>query len=186
MKVFMDTEGTPTQELSALLVNDQWEIVSVYHAYAACKPMDDIFCRRHLHGLDLRVLFTLGFPNEHVLIVDFLRWLSLYPVDMILANDPTKERQLFPHLHVEDVGLPLWVLRVGLPAYRVALEAKHKQLPILGAMCGAWAHSAFITPVYSKRPIPSDTDIIKYNHGFHCSLYDSLMIYLYIKDLHCK
>ena len=186
MKVFMDTEGNPTQELSALLVNDQWEIVGVYHAYASCKPTDDIFCRRHLHGLDLRVLFTFGFPNESDLIADFQRWLSAYPVETILANDPKKERQLFPHLRVKDVKLPIWVARVGLPAYRLALQAKHQQLPILGAVCGAWVHSAFVSSVRSKRSIPCDTDILKRNHGFHCSLYDSFMIYLYIKDLHCK
>ena len=186
MKVFMDTEGSPTQELSALLVNDQWEIVAVYHAYAACSPTEDIFCRRHLHGLNLQVLFALGFPNESALIADFQRWLTLFPVDTILANDPKKERQLFPHLCVKDVSLPVWVGRVGLPAYQAALKAKCLELPILGVSCGSWAHSAFVSSVRSKRCNPSDTDILKCNHNFHCSLYDSLMIYLYIKDLYCK
>ena len=141
--------------------------------------MDDVFCRRHLHGLDLDILHRFGFPNESQLLTDFQRWLSEHSVDKIYANDPRKERQLFPHLHVEDIQLPLWVVRVSLPAYRMAQEAKRRQLAILGTSCSAAAHAAFVSAIRSKHRLPTDTDILKWNHGFHCSLYDSLMIYLY-------
>ena len=183
MNVFMDTEGTPIQELSALLVNQRWEIVCVYHAYAACRDTDDVFCRRHLHGLDLDILHHYGFPNERELLADFERWLSHHPVNKIYANDPRKERQLFPHLLVEDIQLPVWVVRVGLPAYHMAQEAKRRQMPILGAVCGGAAHAAFVSAIRSKHRLPTDSDIVKGKHGFHCSLYDSLMIYLYAAHL---
>ena len=186
MKVFIDSEGCPTQELSAILVDDQWTIVKVYHAYAACNVTDDTFCRYHLHGLNLNLLQRVGFPNEASLIADFQRWLSHYPIDVIMANDPKKERLLFPHLPVQDVGLPMWLLRVGLPSYRTALDSKRRMLPINGVVCGPWVHSAFRCAVCSNFHRPSDTDILKRIHGYHCSLYDTYMIYLYVKDLNVK
>ena len=88
MKVFMDTEGTPTQELAALLVDDQWRIVDTYHAFAACKTTDDTFSRRHLHGLEIHILYSIGFPNEAALLFDFLRWAASKKVDTFFANDP--------------------------------------------------------------------------------------------------
>ena len=177
----MDTEGTPTQELAALLVDDQWRIVDTYHAFAACKTTDDTFSRRHLHGLEIHILYSIGFPNEEALLFDFLRWAASKKVDTFFVNDPTKERKLFPQLHVEDVRLPMWVARVGLPSYLFALEAKRNQLPIKGAVCGAMIHGAFETFVYPNPHAPSDADILKSIHGFHCALYDSFMIYLYVK-----
>ena len=182
----MDTEGTPTQELAALLVDDSWNIVKAYHAFAACDPKEDQFCRQHLHGLNLNFLMLYGFPSETILLSDFERWLDVHPIDCIFANDPKKERLLFPHLPVMDVGLPLWVARVGLPSYKFAQEAKRVSCGIRGAMYGAWAHGAFTSAAHSRITHPTDTDILKIRHGYHCALYDSYMIYLYLKDLNCN
>lgn len=179
----MDSEGNPTQELSAILVDDNWKIVDVYHAYAACRTTDDSFCRRHLHGLEVHILHSIGFPHETALTTNFQQWLASKSVDNIFANDPKKERQLFPNLCVQDVGLPVWVARVGLRAYQVALEAKRFQLPIKDTVCGSWVHGAFQSAVRSNKRNPTDTDMLKIYHGFHCSLYDSYMIYLYMKDI---
>ena len=173
----MDTEGCPTQELSALLVDDTWSVVETYHGFARCGAHEDVFCRRHLHGLNLEVLRTNGFDNEKDLLEHFSGWLERFPVRKIYANDPRKERELFPHLTVEDVGLPNWTVRASLPAYQIALSAKNAEMKICGGKCRKWAHSSFQCAVNARKNNPSDVDIIKRHHGYHCSFYDSLMIF---------
>jgi len=182
--LFMDSEGVPIQEITGFIVDSTtFVIVSVYHDYAYCSPSTDTYSRNHIHGLCPKVLQITGFLNESALLYDFLQWLSTHDVGEVIANDPRKEKMLVPHLPTVDAQLPGWSERAELRCYNIALMYKKLNYGICDVFCGPEPHSSFVSPHQSRSKNPTVKDLLFQQHGYHCSLYDTLMIYIYWKDL---
>ena len=172
-------EGESIQELSAIEMNALTrEIVDVYHAYAKAEDLD-FYSRRHIHGLNFSYLNEFGFPNEKALIDNFKKWLRGKDVLAMYANDPAKEKTVL-NLSIKDMELPKWKERISMFTHQTALAFKKNSVPVLNKSCPKHAHSSFVNfPI--KRETP--TQLAKHNYGYHCSLYDSLELYLvYVTD----
>ena len=167
-------EGYSVQELSAIQMNaGSRQIVDVYHAHAKSQTVDT-WPRRHIHGLNNHFLHRYGYPNEDCLLQNFRSWLCGKNVLVILTNNPRKEG-LTPTLNIKDISLPPWSERVSHPSHQVARRFKNEFIPILDKRCCAEAHSAFEGyPLFNMN----ETEIVKRNYGFHCSLYSAYEMYL--------
>ena len=172
-------EGESIQELSAIEMNALTrEIVDVYHAYAKSESVD-FYARGNIHGLSPSYLHEFGFPNEKALIENFKTWLRTKDVLAMYANDPAKEKTVL-NLPIRDMELPKWTERVSMFTHQTALAFKKNSIPVLNKSCPKHAHSSFVG-YYPLRETP--TQLAKYSHGYHCSLYDSFELYLaYVTD----
>ena len=193
--IFIDCEGEPIQELSALCAyGDTLEILSVFHQHAKYPTQDeeedeDWFSRDHIHGLNLDFLQQHGVSSSRQLTTNFCRWIDGLPLFcnfIYFANDPMKERREFPYLKIFDIGLPPWAYRDHLQCHRMAISAKNKCATVLHHFCPPIAHSSFQQPQCSPLPTFSDTKHAKLKFGYHCSLYDVLELYLYYSYLGLK
>ena len=182
MLLFVDSEGEPIQEFTALYVNKQSrEILDVFHrhvAFPSCGYDTDHWPRRHIHGLQRAYLAKHGLRDEGALRHDFSEWLRSHPYDEILANDPSKE-SVFLNLPISDVCLPPWQDRGVLSSHQRALSLKRRAIPINGITCSS-AHSHFLNWLPRRPHAPSPTDVIKRDFGHHCSLYDCMELYFFI------
>ena len=181
--IFVDCEGEPIQEFTALYVDSALHtIVDVFHrhvAFPSSSPAydSDQWGRRHIHGLNRDYLATHGLKDETNLMSDFYEWLRLHPYDTIFANAPHKE-STFLNLPIVDVCLPSWKERVQLLSHYLTLKMKRRAIPINGIKCDS-AHSSYKN-WSPRRPYNlSPTDVIKLDFGFHCSLYDCFEIFWY-------
>ena len=176
--VFVDIEGEPAQELSAICMSaNTRKIFSVYHGYAYSNTDD--WSRRHVHGLNPTFLKENGFSDETTLVADFKRWIRGKDVLVIFANNPMREIEVLK-LPVKDIGLPQWTERVEFISHQTALAYKRKRVPVFNTVCKAGAHSKYQSfPVY-RNSVP---ELIKKDFGHHCSLYDVFSLYLhYVLD----
>lgn len=182
MLMFIDSEGDPIQEFTALYVDsDSHNIVDVFHRYVAHPSRygfdSDRWARRHIHGLNRAYLATHGLHDEKALLCEFNAWLDSHPCELLLANAPRKE-STFLHRPVHDVCLPCWKDRAVLLSHQLSIFLKRGAVPINGITCSV-AHSSFID-WFPRRPYTlSPKDVVKRNFGFHCSLYDCIEIYFY-------
>lgn len=184
MLLFIDCEGEPIQEFSALYVDSAtYSIVDVFHHHIRFPRQHgfdtDWWARRHIHGLNRDYLARYGLRDERALLSTFQSWLTTHPYSIIFANAPYKE-STFLQLSVSDVCLPPWKERADLRCHTVALSAKKCATPILGVTCDA--HSSFRAFLPRRPYAPSSTELLKCEYAFHCSLYDSLECYLFYKD----
>ena len=172
--IFIDMEGSPVQELSAIHMN-AWtkQIVDVYHAHAF-SHQSDLWARTHIHGLALSFLNNHGFRDEEALIQNFKRWLVQKDIVSLYANGPGKESEVL-NIPISDIGLPPWADRIYQPYHQMALSFKREFIPILDKRCCFEAHAAFTH--YNMKRL-NETEIAKSSHGFHCSLYDAYELYL--------
>lgn len=155
--------------------NITYEIISVYHRHANCRENEDAWARRRLHGLNPIYLQANGFPNESALLTNFNEWIKSFDVICMYANDPSKERPLFPNYSIRDSFLPCWEERMDKPYHIVANRFKDLSIPIAGVRCNAYIHSNYIQPC----SFPSTkTKLAKTLLGFHCSLRDVHELYL--------
>ena len=171
--VFLDMEGTPVGELSAIQMNCLTrEIVDVYHKHA---KMDraDWWARHHIHGLDPYFLQTCGVASEDELLKEFKQWLHGKDILAFYANDPQKEDKALG-LVIYDMGLPIWKERVKSWPYQMARKFKDESIPVFNKSCDKTAHSAFRGYPFCR----TDTELAKFNHGYHCALYDAYELYL--------
>ena len=172
----MDCEGEPVQELSAIAMNNEsYQIVSVYHKHADCDSECDEWSRRNIHGLNLKYLRENGFSNESELLANFRQWLSRFQILCMYANNPAKERKLFPKLIIHDLLLPPWEERMKMPSHIIANRFKQLNVPILNVSCNGYVHNQYVRPLY----LCWETMKPKTIHGVHCSLYDCLELYFY-------
>ena len=184
--LFIDSEGVPTQELSAILLSvEDSHIVDIYHEHAQVNlPYDpDRWSRHHVHGLNRDFLKSNGFQNEEALINHFKSWLEGKKIKEIYANDPLKENKMF----IEDLGIgpitdveyPPWKKRVHLLSHKTAFRYKESALPITSlksyVSCTKYVHNEFL---YIPTPHQTLTQIAKRNFGYHCSLYDAFSLCL--------
>ena len=173
--IFIDSEGSPTQELSAIEMDFQTrEIVDVFHGYAFINVITDSFARRHIHGLNTDFLFRKGYENTNILVDALKDWIRAKKHYMCYGNNPAKEIDELG-LYLVDIGLHQWIYRIEKPYQQVAFHFKRHNIPILSKRCCAEAHSSYQKAYV--RPF-SKTDAAKERYGYHCSLYDCLAMYL--------
>ena len=176
--MFIDCEGEPVQELTAIEVRrSDFAIVDVFHAHANVpNRTDDLWSRKHVHGLDLDFLNDHGFPSENELCAAFHVWFSKRNSDTNFANNPGKEIK-FLNIPIANVELPPWVERANCPAHRTALTFKKLQTPIGNAACFSNIHARYNLP----RKYDNDDArwLAKKEWGYHCSLYDAYEAYLH-------
>lgn len=169
----MDTEGIPTQELAALLINRMTHTIEdVFHAYAYTEE-DDYFSRKHIHGLNKDFLKAKGFPNEDSLLSTFKTWLHEKDNPRIYANGGQKESKALD-MEVNDFCLLPWAERRHAASHKVALRFKELAIPILNRHCHSYAHNQYACAPSSPNPL---SFIAKARHGYHCALYDVLELY---------
>lgn len=178
--IFIDSEGSPILELSAIAMNFHTrEIVDVFHEYASEKQENN-FARLHVHGLDQNYVKEKGYGSSKELIHTFLSWLKGKIVLTMFGNNPAFECKELD-LNILDIDLDKWIDRIDKPYHIIANAFKNKFIPILGRRCSPEAHSSFrgvITKTNKK------SDIARQKHGVHCSLYDCYEMYLcYISTL---
>ena len=177
--IFVDIEGDPAQELSAIAMNaDTRDITDVYHAYAYTDQPDD-WSRNHVHGLNKTFLKENGFPDQVTLVSDFKRWLRGKDILATFANNPGKEIQTL-NLPVKDIGLPKWIDRIHNISHKTALAFKRKSVPVHNTICNSEAHSKFRYYPFYRYTV---AEHYKRDFGHHCSLYDAFSLYLhYVLD----
>ena len=173
--IFLDSEGSPIQELSAIQIDAMTrEIVDVYHGYA-CSEESDTWARRHVHGLNQTFLTNNGHASESALIAHFRKWLRGKDVLAFYGQAPQQERERI-QTTIHDMNLPPWAKRITRDYHSVANAFKVGEVPILHTHCPvALAHRDF-----SGYPLKrmTDTEVAKHEHGVHCSLYDTFELYL--------
>ena len=74
--IFVDTEGNPVQELAAICINDTSDIIDTYLQYCRCSFSDDLYARKHVHGLNPVFLERKGFHCTSDLLHDFMFWIT--------------------------------------------------------------------------------------------------------------
>ena len=133
MLIFLDVEGEPTQEFSAIHVDEETgEVLDVFHRHVVYPYMNDfdIFARKHVHGLNLCYLKLHGLRSEYDVIQQFYAWLESHPSDALYAHAPQKEIRLLS-LPIFDVCLPPWKERANCVSHKTALSMKCKKVPHL-------------------------------------------------------
>lgn len=168
-------EGTPIQELSALCVDVKTHVIEdVFHKHANFCAKDR-FARERIHGLNKFFLNKHSVGTESKLVDLFLVWLKTKNVKAIYANNPTKEAAVLG-LPVINFPLSNWEERQHGFLHKWVNKMKTKSHPICDDIfCPAEAHSSFVRPIEHKNPAIS---LAKLNHGFHCSLYDCIELFL--------
>jgi hypothetical protein len=150
------------------------EIIDVFHAYAYTE-VDDNYARKYVHGLNPKILKSVGYRDLNQLIDDFQSWIRRKHCIALYGNAPAKEATALQYC-ISPFNLPEWRIRQDMPYHIVAGQFKKHNVPILSKRCNTDVHSAFKYTIV--RPY-SSTDTAKERHGCHCSLYDCYELYLY-------
>ena len=173
--IFIDSEGSPTQELSALEMDyETREIVDAFHGYAFTTEAD-FFARHHIHGLSPIFLKKAGYESPSKLIEVFHSWLRTKRYVFLYGNDPGREVNEL-QLYISDIGLDKWTIRSHKAYHEVAYYFKKHNIPICSTSCCAEAHSMYHSAIV--RPF-NLSDAARERHGHHCSLYDCYEMYLF-------
>ena len=181
--IFIDSEGEPVQEFSAIYVHEQtYKVMDVFHRhvqYPSPTCDEDKFARFHVHGLDISYLSLYGLSNEEELLCEFKAWLKYHPFTTIYANAPSKEEK-FLKMTISDVHLKPWQERSLLSSHQCALFMKMNAIPICDTVCNA--HTSFKGWKPKRAYSMSLTDAAKMEFFHHCSLYDSIECLLFYTD----
>lgn len=181
MLVFVDCEGSPVQEFSAIYADElSGEIVDVFHQYVKYSSKEtydiDKFSRHHLHGLNLEFLTLHGLRNEETLVTMFHEWLQQHPHNGIFAHAPKKEEKLLS-LKINDICLKPWKERGTCYSHVKAVSMKKQKIPICNVTCEA--HGSFMSWKPKKPYCMSISDIVKMDFLHHCSLYDCIECFFF-------
>lgn len=178
--IFIDSEGEPIQEFSAIYVHEEThEIIDVFHRYVQYPSLScdkDKFARLHVHGLNMSYLSLHGLKNEDELLCEFRTWLNNHPFTVIYANGSSKEEK-FLNMPVVDVHLKSWKERCLLSSHQRACSMKMNATPICDVVCNA--HTSFRGWKPKRAYSMSPTDAAKILFYHHCSLYDSVECFLF-------
>lgn len=178
--IFIDLEGYPLQEMSALeMSGTTFNPIDVFHEHAYSEDIElDWYARKHIHGLSPAYLKANGHATPSKLIDSFKTWLSKKKYKLLYANDPTMERiTLGLELEIQDIKLERWANRINKPYHQIAQDFKVSFDSICCKRCSPLAHSSFQGAIIKRPNNPSD--LARHAHGFHCSLYDVYELYLF-------
>ena len=174
----MDSEGIPTQEFCAIVVDIvNLAILDVYHKFAYASG--DVWSRRNIHGLNTDYLHQFGFSNAHLLVNDFRKFVSNYKVVKVFENCPNSMSYDFFH-NIEDLRLPEWTIRIEESYHIIANRLKEIEYRICGVNCNSNIHSSY-KPYLNFNRCRKMSTRAKLQHGFHCALYDAYELYFYYK-----
>jgi len=172
--IFIDSEGMPVQELSAIeMCLATRSVVDVFHAYHFT-PCPDSYSRKNVHGLDPNYLKEHGHITQSGLIREFRAWLDKKNYIRIYGNDPRHEVTLLK-MPITNIGLPNWADRIDEDYHTIAKCFKNLEIPICGTRCPRVAHCQYNRAISVKN----ETEVARNKHGFHCSLNDCYELYLY-------
>ena len=176
MLVFVDCEGEPVQEFSAIYASESGVILDVFHQHVKYPFVCDydFFSRRYIHGLKRDFLSRNGLCSENSLVRLFHKWLEIHPFKAIYAHAPAKECKLLS-LPINDVFLKPWKDRIHCQSHQIALSLKLNSVPICDATCAAHKTVCWKAKNICK---PTVTDLAKMDFFHHCSLYDCVECYL--------
>ena len=178
--IFIDSEGEPIQEFSAIYVNQEtYDIIDVFHRYVRYPSLtcdEDKFARLHIHGLDMSYLSLHGLTNKDELLCEFKAWLKDHPFTAMYANGPSKEEK-YLNMTVIDVHLKPWEERFLLSSHQRAVSMKMNATPICNIVCNA--HTSFRGWKPKRVYSMSLTDSAKVEFFHHCSLYDCIECLLF-------
>ena len=180
MFIYVDSEGDPIQEFSALYVNNvTHEIIDLFHCHVKY-PFDsedfDWKARRCVHGLDLEFLKKHGVNGIDELKLLFFKWLETHPYQAMFAHAPSKEKE-FLNLTIGNVCLKPWKDRSSLQSHQLAILLKMNFVPICNTTC--IAHASFVSWEPKRRLAWTLTDCAKMKFSHHCSLYDCVECFLF-------
>ena len=179
MYIFLDCEGEPVQEFSAIYVDFETGVIEDvfhHHVHYPFKCDYDYFARQHVHGLDRNFLSLYGLRSEQELLNLFHEWLKSHPFQAIYAHAPAKEVN-FLSLPVKDVCLKPWKDRIQCQSHQIALSMKLYKVPVCGVTCAA--HS-LVCWKPKKILSPNASDRAKMEFSYHCSLYDCIECFLFL------
>ena len=172
-------EGSPTQELSAIEIDAKSKIINdIFHEYGDYSP-SDYFARKHVHGLSEDFLTKHSIGPESKLIQAFLTWVRPKRIKAIYANNPGKESTVLG-IPIQNFSLHNWVDRQHQSYHQMSLKLKSNGYPIFQQfVCPKAAHNMYVCPPVHKNP---EIAYVKQKHGYHCSLYDVMELYLAFYD----
>ena len=178
MIIFIDSEGSPIQELSAIAMNVVTRrIVDVYHNYAYCPNEQDWWARRHIHGLNPIYLMYIGFESEPALVEDFRCWLRRFNILKLIGNDAHIEAEKL-NLTIFSIGLPEWSIHVKYNYHKIPNVFKNHNISFDSkARCHSEYHSHYLQQTINFKWSPNQ--LARVEHGYHCSLDDVYELYYY-------
>ena len=133
--------------------------------------------RKHLHGLNPSYLINIGFENEQSLIEDFKQWLCGFSIQKLIGNNPRNEMQKL-NLHIFDIGLPQWHIRVRYNYHKIPNVLKNYNLSFdSSTSCSSEYHSCYLQPHVNFSLTPNE--LARIEHGYHCSLADVYELYYF-------
>ena len=175
--LFIDSEGTPVQELAAILVDTiTMSIKDTFLQWAFPEVDTDWYARKHVHGLSRSFLRHHGLENEKKLLESFHAWRNQYTINEIFAHAPVKEEILL-NLKITDACLLPWAERDTTPAHRIALRMKNDACALNGIVCEMWR----VHNEYKGWPrLCGKGDYARSSFGPHCAWFDSIEVMLTI------
>ena len=184
MIVIIDCEGEPVQEFSAIYVDTVAnDIIDVFHKHVRYPFKSDLdsYSRRHIHGLNRAFLSSNGLDSESDLIRAVHQWLRDHPYEAIYAHAPAKEARLLSLPSIKDVGLRPWKERSLCRSHQLVTAMKLYKIPVCNVKCNA--HTAYVG--YKAKHVNNftDSDKVKKEFSFHCSLYDCVECAYFLFDI---
>jgi hypothetical protein len=186
--VILDLEGQKPnyREICGLLVVNGI-LVSVFNKTIVLRGAYTTERRTYIkcHGIPPSCGTCLNVPSA---IVKFLAWFDQIKMPIVIVGQGVDDIKDFVQAHVTksniidilDIKLPPWAVRVNTNYFREAKIAKDNGMPLLNVSC---RHHVAIHKHCNKHGSVNDTHLAKNVYGYHCALYDTYMIYLFIKGL---
>ena len=175
--IFVQTSGRPILEASAIACTKEFEVVAVYHEYAAYGEISsESWMMKHVHGLDPDYLQINGFPRSLDLKLHFISWLSTFPDAELFSNSCYTHKIV--NRAVSLTNYKGWLERQLLSCHHEAFMLKETNAYINGLRCTTAAHCQ-----YSSWPFHENTidDYIR-KFGYRCTLYECVEQFLYKKN----
>ena len=119
MMLFVDIEGTPMQELAAIVCDESHAIIDVFHAFVFYPFEVDKWSRLHIHGLNPTYLHGKAYRNPNSLRQDFYKWLGQYSITGVYANNPKREERELKLLSFSNIDVLPWEKRHKNSSYKL-------------------------------------------------------------------
>ena len=186
MKTFLitDAEGVLPDiiEISILVCRDHC-LIDIFHEYGI--PSDK---QKHLksasycHCIPYASLCYITPNSSENLLSKAREFVSHYPSAIVISNDKSSKSDIYHlisswYLDLEYCNIYVgdWLVRVHQQSHLESRRAKLQCKIILGISC-----NLHTLPLYKQKHTPSHQ--AKYQHGYHCSLYDTYELFLFLRN----
>jgi len=182
MKTFLitDVEGQLPDiiEITILVCIDH-RLVDIFHEYGI--PSDrqkHLASASYCHCIPYTSLCQITHNSSEILLSRARDFVSLYQSAIVLSNDKSSKSDIYKLISSWNLDLEYcniyvgdWLIRVNQQSHLESRHAKFQSKSILGKSC-----NIHTLPLRQQKPTP--TNLAKYQHGSHCSLYDTFEIFL--------